>query len=215
MAINKTVLKNRQGFTPAPGEVPSLPNLSTQLDSVRIYNYEVQFNGEFAKSTNLSLAAKRVQSSGHSVEDIPVRRFNDLYHYAGAATSEDLIITFDQLLLTDPIYGRAAGYLYEWFRNTSYNVRSGIVSNAGTSKLHSVDVIHYDNEKSIQSITSYYGVIVAKFAPGEKNYATANEFHTFDVTFRYDFMEHLDGGSDGDTFVINTPQQLSIARTNV
>jgi hypothetical protein len=192
MAINQYLKNERTNVLARPGSAAGLPNLSHNLDSIRTYNYEVQFNGTFANVSNrsLTLAAKRVQSAGQSVEDIAVRRLNDLYHYPGAANNQDLIITFDHLLLDQPVAA-----LYEWFRNGSYNVRTGVVNNAERAKQHSIDVIYYDNEKTVNSITSYYGVFVANFAPGEHNYTTANEFHTFDVTFRYDFMEYAKSGT--------------------
>lgn len=180
----------RTNLQASVGNPRGLPILSTDLDSIRVYNFEVQFNGTNAfNPTNanqaLTLAAKRVQSAGASVEDIQVRRLNDLYHYPGAANNQDLIITFDHLLLSKPMET-----LYNWFANGSYNPRTGVVANARDSKIHSIDVLYYDNEKTIQNVTSYYGVFVSNFAPGEHNYTTANEFHTFDVTFRYDFMEY-------------------------
>lgn len=177
----------RAAATAQPGSATSLPLVSTQLDSLRAYNFEVHFNGDLAKpyTETLILAAKRVQSAGASVENIEVRRLNDLMHYPGAANHDQLIITFDHLLLREPAEG-----LYNWFSNGSYNMRNGVVQNANVGKVHSIDVIHLDNSKNVKNISSYYGVYVEKFAPGELNYATANEFHTFDVTFRYDFMEY-------------------------
>lgn len=205
MALNQTVKANRSAFNPAPGGIDGLPNLSTQLDSIRTYNFEVQFNGLFANNTSLALAAKRVQAAGQSVEDIPVRRLNDLYHYPGAANNDELIITFDHLLLENPV-----AQLFEWFRNGSYNMRSGNVNNANPSKLHSVDVLYYDNQKALRSVTSYYGVFVSNFQPGEHNYTTANEFHTFEVRFRYDFMEYLAGSAAvGGSFVTEPPSPLN------
>ena len=206
MAINTYLKKGRTDVLAQPGKSEGLPSLSHSLDSIRTYNYEVQFNGSFALgnsteyNTSLTLAAKRVQSAGQSVEDIPVRRLNDLYHYPGAANNQDLIITFDHLLLANPV-----ATLYEWFRKGSYNIRTGVVNNAATAKMHSIDVIYYDNEKDVRSVTSYYGVFVSNFAPGEHNYTTANEFHTFDVTFKYDFMEYLAGTSSGTSWVSETP----------
>lgn len=180
----------RSQFDPQVGSAKGLPTLTSNLDSIRVYNWEVNFNGAnafnpTAANEALTLAAKRVQSAGHSVEDIPVRRLNDLYHYPGAANNKELIITFDHLLYEKPVET-----LYNWFRNGSYNIRNGVVANARESKIHSIDILYYDNTKTIQNVTSYYGVFVAAFEPGEHNYSTANDFHTFDVTFRYDFMEY-------------------------
>ena len=190
-----THLKNNRGeLRTGPGTIDGLPLLSHKLDSIRTYNWEVQFNGTFIEnpvittqpvSEALTLGAKKVQAAGHSVEDIPVRRLNDLYHYPGAANSKELIITFDHLL-----YGAPVAALYNWFRNGSYNVKTGVVNNASNAKKHSIDVMYYDNRKEVISVTTYYGVFVAAFEPGEHNYSTANDFHTFDVTFRYDFMDY-------------------------
>lgn len=192
MAQNKSYysedFRSNEQFTADVGKPTSLPRLSTQLDSIRVYNFEVHFNGDAVGANSIEpliLAAKRVQSAGTAVENIEVRRLNDLMHYPGAAMHDQLIITFDHLLL-----GAPAAALYNWFKTGSYDARTGVVANASPAKLNSIDIMHLDNSKNVINISSYYGVYVEKFAPGELNYSTPNDFHTFDVTFRYDFMEY-------------------------
>ena len=169
------------------GQSKTLPRVSKGLDSVRVYNFEVHFRGipglqANGRSENLVLAAKKVTSAGHNVEDIPVRRLNDLLYYPGAANSDELTITFDHL-----VYDPTSEDLFTWFKNATYNPNNGIVAGAKTA---SIDVVYLTNARQVRSVNTYVGVYPKSFKPAESNYATSNEFHTFDVTFRYDFMDH-------------------------
>lgn len=174
------------------GESKTLPLISKGLDSIRVYNFEVHFRGipnpgfgsiSNGTNNNLVLAAKKVTSAGHSVEDIAVRRMNDLLYYPGAATSDELTITFDHLL-----YENTAEELYNWFKNATYNPNNGVVAG---KKAASIDVVYLTNSREIKSVSTYAGVYPKSFKPAESNYSTTNEFHTFDVVFRYDFMDHV------------------------
>ena len=132
-----------------------------------------------------TLAANKVTSAGHKVADIGVRRLNDLLYYPGAAESDLLTITFDHLLEGQPMHD-----LFTYFAMAAYNPKNGIVANANVGKIGSIDIVHLDNARTPRAITTYYGAYPASFKPGESNYSTNNQFHTFEVTFRYDFMNY-------------------------
>ena len=186
----------------------ALPSVSKGLDSHRIYNFEVHFNRVPIFNTTtadrgqveaiadrgvaptfneqwFTLAANKVTSAGHKVADIGVRRLNDLLYYPGASESDLLTITFDHLLERQPMHD-----LFTYFSVAAYNPKNGIVANARTGKVGSIDIVHLDNARQIKAITTYYGAYPASFKPGESNYSTNNQFHTFEVTFRYDFMNY-------------------------
>lgn len=170
----------------------NVPEISTSLDSVRAYSFEVHFhnipgNPEKTKKF-LTLAAKKVESAGQSVEDIAVRRLNDLVYYPGAASQDELKITFDDLI-QDP----AGEALFNWFRTSAYDPLSG---RSFGSKASRVEVVSLNTLREVKAITTYYGVYVKAFKPGEFNYTTNNEFHVHEVTLRYDFMDHdeISGG---------------------
>lgn len=167
-----------------------LPAVSTNLDSVRTYSFEVQFKNLppslfIGSNTYLTLAAKKVTSAGHGVEDIAVRRLNDVLYYPGAATTDELTITFDHL-----IYNESTQKLFDWFRTCTYDPRTGQARSAAGAKVGAIDVVFYDNGRNPVSVTTYFGAYPKSFKPAESNYSTANEFHTFEVAFRYDFMDY-------------------------
>jgi len=168
----------------------NIPKLSQQLDSIRAYNFEIRIrNAPISRSyatDDVVLAAKKVTSSGHKVETIPVRRLNDTYYYPGGADSDELTITFDHLLKADAIAG-----VYSWFQNGAYNPATGIVAGAERAKSTIMDVLYLDNARNVLKVVTYYGIFPTSFKPSEANYSTNNEFHTFEVTFRYDFMTYF------------------------
>jgi len=102
----------------------SLPKLSTKLDSIRPYQFEVEFvlPGGVAGSPQpqlFTVAAKQVSEIGYTVEDIEVHRVNDRYYYPGKATPEEVTITFDNLK-ANPLGGNtmAMEALYSWCQKT-------------------------------------------------------------------------------------------------
>jgi len=102
----------------------NLPTISTALDSVRSYQFEVQFFGlppniSVQQTTDLTLAAKQVGAIGYGVEDIMVARVNDRVYYPGAPTFESITVTFDNLYLR-----RTCAALWTWFK-TIYNPLTG------------------------------------------------------------------------------------------
>ena len=85
--MTNSYYKDKYGrqFTPGQG----LPVISTDLDSVRVYQFEIQFFGLPEDITNvpdLTLAAKKVTGIEMRNESIPVDRVNDKMFYPGKTT---------------------------------------------------------------------------------------------------------------------------------
>ena len=215
---NKSYLTENFGRIINPTK-DNLPELSYGLDSARVYNFEVHFHGvpgydapinetnqatagvEASKVKKfLTLAAKKVTSAGHTVEDIAVRRLNDVMYYPGAVSNDELTITFDHLNGHPSTEG-----LFQWFRAASYDPRTGISAGYKSAR---VEVVQFTADRKIRSINTYYGVYPKSFKPAELNYNTNNEFHTYEVALRYDFMDHT-GGTGGGGFAARTSRALS------
>ena len=112
----------RSGFVAGTG----LPEISTALDSVRAYQFEVHFE-EITPGVPQSwtLAAKQVSQVGFSVEDIVVDRVNDKMYYPGKASPEEITITFDNLYHPD-----VSEELFDIFKDTYDPMTGEIESNA-------------------------------------------------------------------------------------
>jgi len=104
------------------------PAISTVLDSVRAYQWEITFlnftrydaySGKPDKP--LTLAAKQVNGIGFSVEDIEVNRVNDKVYYPGRPSMEECVITFDNLQKS-----KVDKILYEMMA-TTYDPRTGVL----------------------------------------------------------------------------------------
>lgn len=189
----ESIYKNNFRQTFQPGE--TLPRISTQLDSVRTYQFEVKFYGLppelVGTQQDLTLAAKTVGSVGMEVQDIEVHRVNDKLYYPGKVTHEELSITFDNLYLkaTSPA-------LWEWFRSI-YDPISGQVTRVAapggpgnnTFKAAKLTIIELDNSLTPHAYIEVYGVYPKRVNFSEKNYGT-NEFSTLEVKFRYDYMDY-------------------------
>ena len=82
MATSYYKSKYDRQFTPGQG----LPTISTELDSVRAYQFEIHFIGlpdDVTNSTDLTLAATKVTGIEMGNEAIVVNRVNDKVHYPG------------------------------------------------------------------------------------------------------------------------------------
>ena len=188
-SVFKTQL--RANFT--PGE--TLPRVSTKLDSVRAYQFEVRFYGlptEVGGNTlDLVAAAKQVSPIGGTVEDIVVDRVNDKLYYPGKFTPEALTITFDNQLLS-----RTSPTLWNWFK-TIYDPVTGDLTKLSapggsanrTFKANKMTIIELDNTNDPHAYIELYGVYPNSVRFSEKNYST-NEFSTIEVGFRYDFVDY-------------------------
>lgn len=182
--------KNKYGreFTPGQG----LPTISTDLDSVRAYQFEIHFFGlpeDITNQTDLTLAAKKVGGLEMKNETIVVDRVNDKVHYPGKTTPGELTVDFDNLYLRE-----TASDLYRFFRHT-YDPITGEMTKssqpggqAGTTfKADKVEVVMLDNTLTPHSVIELYGVYPTTWSAAEFNYST-QQFHQLTVSFKYDFM---------------------------
>ena len=174
-----------------PNKPENLPVVSTDLDSVRTYQFEVLFDlgnvsdtaGTVIYERQLTLAAKQVTGLSYAFKDIEVHRMNDLVYYPGKIQQEEVTVTFDNLLELSP--GRQ---FYEYLA-TVFDMRTGFyrsttLQNAGKA---SMEILEFDGAGNIRNRIQLVGVYPKSFTKGEKNYSTS-EFDTFEVKFRYDFM---------------------------
>ena len=60
----------------------------------------------------------------------------------------------------------------------------------GTFKANKITILQLSNTMDPHAAIECYGVWVKSWKTAEFNYAT-NEFHTIEVEFRYDFMDHI------------------------
>ena len=197
MATSYYKVKYGRAFTPGAG----LPVIATDIDSVRAYQFEVHFFGlpqEVTNQEDLTLAAKKVTGLDMAIEPIVIDRVNDKVHYPGKATPGELVVTFDNLYLRE-----TASDLWKYFK-TIYNPITGVLTEnsqpgggAGqTFKANKLEVITLDNTMTPHSTTEVFGVWPMKWALSEFNYQT-NDFHTLEVTFKYDFMNAYDYANPG------------------
>tara|TARA_Y100001937_G_scaffold12322_1_gene15631 strand:+ start:2385 stop:2972 length:588 start_codon:yes stop_codon:yes gene_type:complete len=176
-----------------PGE--SLPKLSTNLDAVRSYQFEVKFFGvplEFSQTQQvLTAAAKQVSPVGGTVDDIVVDRLNDKLYYPGKNTYEAVTVTFDNQLLT-----KTTPALWNWFK-TIYDPITGDLTKFAAPggvgnrsfKASKMTILELDNTNEPHAFIEMYGVYPTGVQYSEKNYAS-NDFSTVSVTFRYDFLDY-------------------------
>ena len=188
MATSYYKTKYDRKFTPGQG----LPTISTDLDSVRAYQFEIHFFGlpaDVTSESDLTLAAKKVGGLEMKNEAITVDRVNDKVFYPGKTTPGELTVDFDNLYLRE-----TAADLYRYFRNI-YDPISGEMTKsaqpggtAGTTfKAEKVEVVMLDNTMTPHSTIELYGVWPMSWSASEFNYST-NSFHQLTVNFKYDFM---------------------------
>jgi len=188
MATSYYKTKYDRNFTPGQG----LPTISTDLDSVRAYQFEIHFFGlpeDITNSPDLTLAAKKVGGLEMKNEAIVIDRVNDKVHYPGKTTPGELTVDFDNLYLRE-----TASDLYRYFRNIYDPITGEMTKNSqpgGTTgksfKADKVEVVMLDNTMTPHSTIELYGVYPTSWAAAEFNYST-NQFHQLTVTFKYDFM---------------------------
>jgi hypothetical protein len=181
--------KNKYGrnFTPGAG----LPTVSTDLDSVRAYQFEIHFFGlpdDVTNTTDLTLAAKKVGGLEMKNEAIVIDRVNDKLHYPGKTTPGELTVDFDNLYLRE-----TASDLYRYFRHTYDPITGEMTKSAQpgipnqTFKADKVEIVMLDNSLQPHSTIELYGVYPTSWSASEFNYST-NQFHQLTVNFKYDFM---------------------------
>ena len=179
--------KYSRQFTPGQG----LPTVSTDLDSIRTYQFEIHFFGlpaDITNTTDLTLAAKQVGGLSMKNEAIVIDRVNDKLHYPGKTTPGDLTVTFDNLYLRE-----TASDLFRFFKHTYDPITGQMTKSAqpggtGTTfKADKVEVVMLDNTLEPHSTIELYGVYPTSWEASEFNYSQS-QFHTLTVTFKYDFM---------------------------
>tara|TARA_R100001509_G_scaffold96203_2_gene55983 strand:+ start:4893 stop:5483 length:591 start_codon:yes stop_codon:yes gene_type:complete len=181
----------RANFTPGK----TLPKVSTKLDAVRSYQFEVKFFGvpqEFIQTQQvLTAAAKQVSPIAGAVDEIVVDRLNDKVYYPGKFTPESVTITFDNQLLTN-----TTPALWNWFK-TIYDPLTGDMTKLAAPggpgnksfKASKMTILELDNTNEPHAFIETYGVYPTGVRFSEKNYAT-NDFSTVEVTFRFDFVNY-------------------------
>jgi len=163
----------------------NIPTLSHNLESYRAYQWEVEISLPDAENEEvLTLAAKQVSQIGFTSEDIVVDRVNDKFFYPGKVTPDEVTLTFDNLVM-----GSVASKLFDWMSNT-YNPITGAFTQqfnqgVGGFKNH-IKIYQLDNTMYPVKHIHLYGAYPKAWKLAEFNYAT-NEFHTIEVTVRYDF----------------------------
>jgi len=188
MATSYYKTKYGRDFTPGQG----LPTVSTDLDSVRAYQFEAHFFGLPQDITNvpdLTLACKKVGGIEMKNEAIVVDRVNDKLHYPGKTTPGELSIDFDNLYLRE-----TASDLFRYFRHT-YDPMTGEMTKSSqpgggagnTFKADKLEIVQLDNTLTPHSTIELYGVYPTSWQAAEFNYST-NDFHVLTVNFKYDFM---------------------------
>jgi hypothetical protein len=179
-----------------------LPEISMGLDSVRAYQFEIHFELPSIVADpqgKLTLAAKQVSQAGFTTEDIEVNRVNDKVFYPGKASPEELTVTFDNFYQP-----KIANTLWKWF-STIYDPTNGKflteVANAspetpptGGWKSQRCTIVSLDAQGQPLMETRLFGVYPKSWKTAEFNYST-NDFHTIEMVFRYDFMEHVTFGA--------------------
>jgi len=175
-----------------------LPTISEGLNSVRTYSFECHFelpDGvlEGKGDPFLTLAAKQVSNIGMTAEDIEVHRVNDRVFYPGKVSPDEVTITFDNLYQK-----KVSNTLWNWFKSI-YNPLTGeLMENISTSlgteprgdfKARELKLYHLDPHGKPLMTTKLFGVYPKSWKTAEFNYSN-NDFHTIEMSFRFDFMDH-------------------------
>jgi hypothetical protein len=179
------------GRTISKGNMADMAKFSTQLDSIRPYQWEIEFQipqGLDVPPKLLTVAAKQVSEIGYTVEDIEVHRVNDRYYYPGKATPEEVTITFDNLKC-DPMGGQkmALAELYSYVQRT-YDPMTGVFGDVKNLVKTNMKIHQLDEDLTPLASVTLFGAYPKSYKTAEYNYATATDFHTLTVSFRYDFM---------------------------
>jgi len=170
-----------------------LPSISTDLETIRAYQFEVNFQGFPGITTNqnsdgnVTVAAKQVGTISYGVEPLALDRLNDKVHYPGKVTYEPVEITFDNLLLKN-----STEALWQTFKEVYSPItgKSGYRSSSGQRyKGDKLTIVEMNGDNVPVGGVELYGVYPEKVVFSEKNYSN-NEFSTVTVTFRFDFMNY-------------------------
>ena len=191
-----------EGYREKDGD-SGLPLISQGLDSVRTYQFELHFDNVptqilegLAEETQLVLACKQVSQVGFSIEPIEVHRVNDKVFYPGKASPEELTVTFDNFYANNTGVAQA---LYRWYQSiynpvtgrflTEPGATGGGTAPRGGDFKCGATLYHLDPQGSPIAETKLIGLMPISWKTAEFNYST-NEFHTIEMGFRYDFLQH-------------------------
>ena len=175
------------------------PSISHDLDSIRAYQWEITFHppegvegSEGAVAKPFTLAAKQVNGIGVSVEDIPVHRVNDQVYYPGKPSTEEMTVTFDNIVKT-----KANVQLFRFFQSI-YDPVTGeftttFQNNPGVFKTN-IELVQLSADMQPFNYIQLIGAWPKALTAAEYNYSQ-NEFHTLEMKLRYDFIIHK--GSTG------------------
>jgi len=169
----------------------SMPLISQGLDSVRTYQWEIHFELPTSVTDQTTvekvvLAAKQVTATGFTSEAIEVHRVNDKVFYPGKASNDGVTVTFDNFYANN---GKVSNLLWKWFQTTYDPMRGTFGSSA--NKTQKMTILNLGPTAAPQYETTLIGVWPKSWKSAEFNYGT-NEFHTIEVQFAYDFMNHGD-----------------------
>lgn len=180
-----------------------MPVISTELDSVRAYGWEVEFSlppgfrlgGKDKNSTlrSMTLGAKTVSEFGFNFQDIEVNRMNDKAYYPGKVTNDEVTITFDNLLKAGGDEFNTEGRLLVEYLGTVYSQEFGRALT--TNYKQRLRIKEFDTAGNVRCIYELIGAYPKAYKKAEKNYATNNEFDSVQVTFRFDFLRVLKGNA--------------------
>jgi len=128
-----------------------------------------------------------------SSEPIEVHRVNDRVYYPGKVSRETVTVTFDNIYQK-----KVANTLFNWFQSIynpvtgRFNTTPG-AAGAGTEPKENfkckANLYHLDAQGSPIAETIMIGLMPISWKTAEFNYST-NEFHTIEMGFRYDFLQH-------------------------
>lgn len=178
------------GYRGSPS-VKSNAKVSTNLDSIRQYQFEVHLSIpgiDNLTKEQIMVAATKVTGIGMESEAIEVHRVNDKLYYPGKAKMEPVVVTFDDQILTG-VAARFWAYITKTYNPVTGTIATGLLGNNSNFKLPSMKIVQLKNDLTPYSETILYGVYPMSWKSAEFNYAQ-NAFHTIDVSFRYDFMSH-------------------------
>jgi len=182
-----------------------LPVISTELDSVRTYGWEVDFalpagfrlGGKDGNATkrSLTLGAKSVSEFGFNFQDIQVDRMNDKAYYPGKVTNDEVTISFDNLLTAGGEKYNTEGQMLLEYMNMVYSQTTGRA--VTTNYKQTLRIKEFDTAGNVRAIYELLGAYPKAYKKAEKNYATGNTFDTVQMTFRYDFIRVIKGNPAG------------------
>jgi len=159
----------------------------------------------------LTLACKKITQPGFMVEDIEVHRVNEKFYYPGKPSPDEITVTFDNLIKGDiadalfawirSVYDPVYGIHYAGLGNGTSDVNQSPEGLAGLTQSpifkRTVTIWQLDAHRNPITHVNLYGCYPKGWKLGEFNYET-NDFHTIEMTLRYDFAVQFTETSDID-----------------